>query len=142
MNIIMSDNRRKFLYRGHTLEELNRMNMKKFAELIPARQRRSLKRGMPGRQKKLIQRLKKAKKIKKKNGKDIIVRTHVRDMIVFPEFIGLTVAVYNGVEFIEFTITPEHIGHYFGEFSPATKPVNHGRPGVGATRSSRFVPLK
>ena len=37
---------------------------------------------------------------------------------------------------------PEMIGHYLGEFSISYKPVKHGRPGIGATHSSRFIPLK
>ncbi|KAI5063202.1 hypothetical protein GOP47_0021749 [Adiantum capillus-veneris] len=39
-------------------------------------------------------------------------------------------------------IKPEMIGHYLGEFSISYKPVKHGRPGIGATHSSRFIPLK
>jgi len=37
---------------------------------------------------------------------------------------------------------PEMIGHYLAEFSITYKPVKHGRPGIGATHSSRFIPLK
>ncbi len=37
---------------------------------------------------------------------------------------------------------PSMIGHYLGEFSITYKPVSHGRPGIGATNSSRFIPLK
>lgn len=37
---------------------------------------------------------------------------------------------------------PEMIGHYLGEFAISYKPVAHGRPGIGATNSSRFIPLK
>ena len=37
---------------------------------------------------------------------------------------------------------PEMIGHYLGEFSITYKQVHHGRPGIGATHSSRFIPLK
>jgi small subunit ribosomal protein S15e len=40
------------------------------------------------------------------------------------------------------TFQPEMIGHYLGEFSITYKPVKHGRPGIGATHSSRFIPLK
>ncbi|NXY38489.1 RS15 protein, partial [Pomatorhinus ruficollis] len=39
-------------------------------------------------------------------------------------------------------LQPEMIGHYLGEFSITYKPVKHGRPGIGATHSSRFIPLK
>lgn len=39
-------------------------------------------------------------------------------------------------------IKPEMIGFYLGEFAISYKPVKHGRPGIGATHSSRFIPLK
>jgi small subunit ribosomal protein S19 len=137
----MSDDRRKFLYRGKGLEELKKMNMKAFIQLLPSRQRRSLLRGMPRRQKKFLKKLKKAVKALKAD-REIVIRTHNRDMIIFPEFIGLTVGVYNGIVFVPVKITPDHIGHFMGEFSPTCKKVSHGNPGVGATRSSQFVPLK
>lgn len=44
--------------------------------------------------------------------------------------------------FLQVEIKPEMIGHYLGEFSLSYKPVKHGRPGIGATHSSRFIPLK
>jgi hypothetical protein len=44
--------------------------------------------------------------------------------------------MFNQVE-----IKPEMIGHYLAEFSLSYKPVKHGRPGIGATHSSRFIPL-
>ncbi|TET75081.1 MAG: 30S ribosomal protein S19, partial [Candidatus Heimdallarchaeota archaeon] len=70
------------------------------------------------------------------------VRTHVRDMPILPEMVGATIAVYNGREFLEIEIQPQMIGHLLGEFSPSTKVVRHGAPGIGATRSSLYVPLK
>ena len=39
-------------------------------------------------------------------------------------------------------IKPDMIGHYLAEFSISYKPVKHGKPGIGATHSSRFIPLK
>ena len=132
---------RRFLYRGKNLDELKRMGMKEFIDLLPSRQRCSLLRGMPRRQKKFLHKLKKAKKAAKE-GKDVVIRTHNRDMIVFPEFIGLTIGVHNGQQFILVKISPEHIGHYLGEFASTCKQVKHGSPGVGATKSSAFVPLK
>jgi small subunit ribosomal protein S15e len=39
-------------------------------------------------------------------------------------------------------VQPEMVGRYLGEFSITYKPVKHGRPGIGATHSSRFIPLK
>ncbi|XP_020700907.1 40S ribosomal protein S15-like [Dendrobium catenatum] len=70
------------------------------------------------------------------------VRTHLRSMIIVPEMIGSIIGVYNGKTFNQVEIKPEMIGHYLAEFSISYKPVKHGRPGIGATHSSRFIPLK
>ncbi len=131
----------RFHYRGHTLDELKKMNMDQFIQLLPARARRSLQRGLPSRQKKLLERLRRAYRAKKR-GKDLITRTHVRDMIIFPEMVGLKIGVYNGKTFEIVDIKPESIGHYLGEFSMTRRRVQHGSPGIGATRSSKYVPLK
>ncbi|MFX1364376.1 MAG: 30S ribosomal protein S19 [Promethearchaeota archaeon] len=117
------------------------MNMDQFIQLLPARARRSLKRGLPPRQKKLLERLRRAYRAKKR-GKDLVTRTHVRDMIIFPEMVGLKIGVYNGKIFEIVDIRPEMIGHYLGEFSLTRKRIQHGSPGIGATRSSKYVPLK
>ena len=127
---------REFKYRGYTLEQLQNMSMDEFIELLPARQRRSLKRGLTKAQRKLLEKIRKAKT----NGK--VVKTHVRDMIILPEMVGMTIHVYNGKEFVPVEIKPEMIGHYLGEFAITNKPVKHGAPGVGASRSSMYIPLK
>ncbi len=129
---------RKFRYRGKTLEELLEMPMDELIKLFPARQRRSLKRGLTRAQVKLLAKIRKSRA----SGKRKIIKTHVRDMVILPEMVGLTIAVYNGREFIPVRIVPEMIGHYLGEFSPTTKKVQHGEPGLKATRSSMYVSLK
>ena len=133
--------KKAFTYRGHTLDELQKMSMDEIIRLLPARQRRSLLRGLPPRQKKLLENIRKARRAVKK-GKKVLIRTHNRDMIVLPEMIGFDLGIYNGITFIEVTIRPEMIGMYLGELAPTNKRVNHGNPGVGATKSSQFVPLK
>jgi small subunit ribosomal protein S19 len=70
------------------------------------------------------------------------IRTHARDMVILPEMVGTTIAVHNGKEFVPVEIVPEMIGHRLGEFAITNKRVVHGRPGVGATKSSMYVPLK
>ncbi len=139
----LEEARRKlqFQYRSYTLDELKKMNMDQFIQLLPARARRSLRRGLPPRQKKLLERLRRAYRAKKR-GKDLITRTHVRDMIIFPEMVGLKIGIYNGKQFEIVDILPDMIGHYLGEFSLTRRRVQHGSPGIGATRSSKFVPLK
>ncbi len=128
---------RVFNFRGHTLEELMKMPLDEFVNLLPARQRRTLKRGLTPIQKKLMEKIKKVKK-----GANIRIKTHCRDMIILPEMVGLTIFVHNGKEFQKVEIKPEMIGHYLGEFALTRKRVKHGSPGMGATRSSLYVPLK
>ena len=70
------------------------------------------------------------------------IRTHCRDMPVLPEMVGLNFEIYNGKEFVKVELVPDMIGQYLGEFSLSRKPVQHSSPGVGATRSSLFVPVR
>ena len=79
-------------------------------------------------------------RIKEANGGT--VRTHGRNIPVLPEFVGATIGVHNGQSFVPVEIKPEMIGHYLGEFAPTRRSVAHSGPGVGATRSSKHVPLK
>ena len=130
-----------FTYRGYTIERLQRMSMDEFIHLLPSRQRRSLLRGLTPQQRILLENIRKAKEAMKR-GEKIVVKTHVRDMIILPEMVGVTVLVHNGKDFVPVEIKPEMIGHYLGEFAITNKPVKHGTPGIGASRSSMYVPLK
>jgi len=92
----------------------------------------------------LIRRLRKAKAKQEAaaDGKPVVVKTHLRNMIIVPEMVASTVGVYNGLGFTQVEIKPDMIGHYLGEFSISYKPVKHGRAGAGATSASKFTPLK
>jgi small subunit ribosomal protein S19 len=68
------------------------------------------------------------------------LKTHIRDMIILPDMIGLTISVHNGKDFSD--IKKEMVGHYLGEYAITNKRVQHGAPGVGSSRSSLYVPLK
>jgi small subunit ribosomal protein S19 len=133
--------RKIFKFRGYTLEELQAMSLEEVIELLPSRQRRSLKRGFLPRQEKVLAKMEKVD-IENNNGRPEVIKTHCRDMIVLPNMVGYTFGIYNGREFVEVTIKPEMIGCYFGEFAQTRSRVQHGDPGMGATRSSMFVPLK
>ncbi|KAI8923174.1 40S ribosomal protein S15 [Entophlyctis helioformis] len=111
-------------------------------ELVHARARRRFQRGLKRKPMSFIKKLRAAKKAAGANEKPAVVKTHLRNMIIVPEMIGSVVAVYNGKTFNQVEIKPEMTGHYLGEFSITYKPVKHGRPGIGATNSSRFIPLK
>merc|ERR1711964_965455 len=134
---------KKFYYRGIDLDSLMEISTEDFGNLVTARARRRLiKRGLTRKYYALNKKLRKAKKEAVQGEKPAVVRTHLRDAIVVPEMVGSQVGVYNVVTFNAVEIKPEMIGHYLGEFSITYKPVRHGRPGIGATNSSRFIPLK
>ncbi|MFS7924828.1 putative ribosomal protein S19/S15 [Helianthus anomalus] len=71
-----------------------------------------------------------------------LAKTHLRNMIIVLETIGSVVGVYNGKTFNQIEIKPLMIDHYLAEFSILYRHVKHGRPGIGATHSSTFIPLK
>jgi len=129
----------EFTYRGHTLDELQSMSLDEVAELLPARQRRTITRGLAVEHEKLLEKARGAGEEETANDP---IRTHLRDMPIIPEFVGLTFSVYNGQEFQRVEVEPEMIGHYLGEFQLTRNSVEHGQAGIGATRSSKFVPLK
>jgi small subunit ribosomal protein S19 len=129
----------EFTYRGHTLDELQAMNDEEVAELLPARMRRTLKRGLSPDHQKLREEAGGAGEEETANDP---IRTHLRDMPILPEFVGLTFAVHTGQSFERVRIEEEMIGHYLGEFQITRNSVEHGQAGIGATRSSKFVPLK
>ncbi len=56
--------------------------------------------------------------------------------------VGIKIGVYSGKEYVPLEIKPEMLGHRLGEFVMTRKQVKHSAPGFGATRSSKFVPLK
>lgn len=128
----MSEDDQEFRFRGHTLEELREMSQDELAELLNARGRRKLNRGLDRKEQKILDDL--------EDSDDI--RTHERSMIVLPEMVGATIHVYNGQDFVPVEIEAEMIGHYLGELAKTRLEVSHSAPGLGATRSSQHVPLK
>lgn len=132
---------KEFMYRGHNLNSLQGMSMDEFINLLPSRQRRSLQRGLTPEQRILLEKMRKTREAVEKGG-DATIKTHVRDMIILPEMVGVRISVHNGKEFVPMEIRAEMIGHYLGEFAITNKPVRHGTPGIGASRSSMYVPLK
>lgn len=126
--------KKEFTYRGFTMEQLLEMPFDEMVDLLPSRARRSFRRGLNEEQKTTFDKI--------VDGEQEVVRTHRRDIPVIPAFVGRRVAVYNGKEFKEVEIKPEMIGHLLGEFAQTRGTVKHSGPGVGATRGSKFMPLK
>ena len=123
----------EFMYRGYTLAKLKKMSLGNLADLLGARQRRKLKRELRSSEEKLLERSKTDKES---------VKTHLRDAIILPSMVGKKIGIHNGKSFEFVDIKTEMIGHYLGEFALTRKKVLHGSAGVGATRSSKYVPLK
>jgi small subunit ribosomal protein S19 len=129
---------KEFRYRGFTVDQLNSMSTEAILELLPSRARRSLNRGISDDKRKLLEDVR-----SQKDGKlEGQIKTHARDMVILPVMVGATVGVYTGKEFVSVQIKPEMIGHYLGEYAITNKKVVHGTPGIGASRSSLYVPLK
>ncbi|XP_041046209.1 40S ribosomal protein S15-like [Carcharodon carcharias] len=134
----------KFTYRGVDLDQLLDISYEQLMQLYCACQCRRLNRGLCCKQQFLLKRLCKAKKEAPSMEKPEVVKTHLREMVILPEMIGSMVGLYNGGTFNQVEMKPEMIGHYLGEFFITYKPVKHGRPGIGATLSSKskFISLK
>ena len=122
-----------FTFRGYEMDKLSQMSLREFSQLLKSNGRRKFKRGLTEQEKKLLQDI--------KEGNDPI-KTHCRAMIIIPMMVGKTIFVHAGKEFTRVDVKPEMLGHRLGEFADTRKRIKHGAPGVGATRSSMFIPLK
>jgi small subunit ribosomal protein S19 len=130
-------------YRGVEPKELESYSIEKFLPPLTSRARRAVMRALSNKDKlmsvkKLIKKAAKAKKTDPSKP----IRTHIREAVILPEWLGLTFAVYNGKEYKNVHITIDKIGYRLGDFSHTIGRVIHSGPGVGATRGSKFIPLK
>ena len=67
------------------------------------------------------------------------IRTHTREAVILPSWIGTRFEVHNGKEFQIVQVTANMLGHRLGEFAFTTKSVVHSAPGIKATRGSKFL---
>jgi len=125
--------REEFTYRGFRLDDLRAMGRSDLVPLMPSRARRKVIRGLTRGEEYLLTQFRKG---------DGAIRTHLRDMIIMPEMVGKAVEIHNGKEYVKVDLQPESLFHYLGEFALTRKKVSHGSAGIGATRSSKYVPLK
>lgn len=133
--LVEARKRKEFTYRGLTLEELKALPLEEQLGYLPARIRRTVHRGFSAEQHKLLDAIRSAEP-------GTPVKTHRREMVILPEMVGHVVALHAGKGYTNFQIVPEMIGHYLGEFAPTRTFRAHGGVGVGATRSSKHLPLK
>ncbi len=122
-----------FKFRGKSVEELKKLSLKEFADLIPSRERKSLLNDDSEQHKKVLEAVRRGKKK---------IRTHCRDLIITPEMIGAFIQVHNGNGWTSLTITEELLGHRLGEFTLTRKKLKHSAPGIGATRSSASLSVR
>merc|ERR1711979_133742 len=116
---------KKFSYRGVELDNLLEMSTEEFTAMTNSRHRRSLRRGLKKKHANLIAKMNKEKlAVQGTMERPKPVKTHLRDIMILPQMVGNIIGIYNG------------------EYGITYKPVRHGRPGIGSTHSSRFIPLK
>ena len=122
--------KKQFEYRGKTIEELKKLDVREFAKYLKSRQRRFVLRNFQE-----IDRFVGRANVKIAKNKSI--RTHKRDIIIVPKMVGMKISVYNGQNFIPFEVTGEMLGHKLGEFALTRTRVKHGKAGVGATKGTK-----
>jgi len=127
--------RKDFTYRGKTLEELKKLDVREFAKYLKSRQRRNVL-----RQFQKLENFISLAKIRINKNKP--VKTHQRDLAIVPEMVGMKIYVYNGRTFIPVNIIGEMLGHNLGEFALTRGRVKHGKSGVGATKGTKYKAKK
>jgi len=127
--------KKEFTYRGKTIEELKKMEIREFATLLKSNEKRTVLRQTDEIQK-FISRCNKKTQEKKP------IKTHSRYLIIVPQLIGLRILIHKGNTFVPLEITGEMLGHRLGEFAATRAKVKHGAAGVGATRGSASLSVK
>jgi small subunit ribosomal protein S19 len=130
---------KKDTWKGYDEENISTVPFEDFLKIVGSRERRTLMRVKSNPPLKKL--MDKVKLVKEKDPKKMI-KTHVREAVILPQWVGLTFGVYNGKEFKRVDITIHKVGKRLGDFSHSVGRVIHSGPGVGATRGSKFVPLK
>lgn len=81
---------------------------------------RSLKKG-PFVDQKLMQKVLSAQDTRSNK----VIKTWSRRSTIFPEMVGITLAVHNGKKFIPVFVTENMVGHKLGEFAPTRTYYGH-----------------
>ncbi len=134
-NVDISLRKKEFTYRGKTIEELKQMDIREFAKLLKANEKRTALRQSDEIQKFILSCNEKIKQNK-------LIRTHLRELVIVPKMVGMKISIHNGREFLPIEIVQEMLGHRLGEFSVTRQKIKHGAAGIGATRSSASQSVK
>ncbi|MDE1870693.1 MAG: ribosomal protein S19 family protein [Candidatus Micrarchaeota archaeon] len=127
----------RIAFRGMTPTQVSDMSFEQYLKLVNSRERRAIKRNHL-EFKELNEKIEKYKK----NGISKPIRTHVREAVILPSWIGMKLEVHSGKEFKQLVITANMLGHRLGEYAYSTKRVLHSAPGIRATRGSKFLAVK
>lgn len=126
----MEIQKKQFTYRGKTLEELKKLDVREFSKYLSSRTRRYVLRQFQDIEKFVVL-------ANKKSAKKKLIKTHRRDIVIVPGMVGMKISIYNGKSFIPVIVTEEMLGHKFGEFAPTRARIKHGKAGAGATKGTR-----
>ena len=126
-------------YRGKTADELSKMSVSESLPMLTSRARRALTRVANNKSIKVKKFMKNVSALKDRAK---VIRTQVREAVIVPEWLGLTFSVHNGKEWKNVHVSVDKLGYRLGDFAHTTGRVLHSGPGVGATRGSKFIPLK
>lgn len=123
------------LFKGMTIEELKKLDTREFAKFLKSRQRRAIMRNFN-----FIESF--ISRCNKRMLKNKQIKTHLRDIIIVPAMVGMVINVHTGKDYFQVKIIQEMLGHRLGEFALTRKKVEHGAPGIGATKSSSSLSVK
>lgn len=122
--------KKQITFRGKSLEELKKLNVREFSKYLTSRQRRFVLRQFHE-----IDEFVNRSRSKLKRNRPI--KTHKRHIVVVPELVGMRVQIYNGRTFTPIDLKWDMLGHKFGEFAPTRARIKHGKAGVGSTKGTK-----
>jgi len=127
---IIESTKKQFMYRGKSIEDLKKLDVREFAKHLKSRQRRAVL-----RQFQVIEDF--VSRSNKKVSRNKLIKTHDRTLVIVPQMVGMKIQIYNGHEFMPIEIIKEMLGHRLGEFAPTRSKVKHGSAGIGSTKGSK-----
>ncbi len=127
---LIESSKKIITYRGKTVDELKNLDVREFAKYLKSRQRRAVLRQFQD-----IENF--VSRAKKKAEKNKTIKTHIRNLIIVPQMVGMKLQIYNGREFVPIEVTGHMLGHRFGEFSMTRAKIKHSGAGIGATKGSK-----
>ena len=120
---------KEITFRGKTLEELKKLDVREFAKLVKSRTRRAILR-QSAEIEKFVARCEKTKAAGK------VIKTHLRHLVIVPRLLDFDIQIHNGKQYLPTPITSEMLGHRLVEFAITRQKVKHRAAGIGATKSS------